>query len=365
MSLNRIVLSAGGTGGHIFPALAVADELRSRSPRIEILFIGGDKGPERRLAEKSGLRFVSLPARGVLGKRFAPISSFGWLIRSLRKCRRVIRDFDPEVVLGFGSYAAFMPVFWATVKGKTSAIHEQNAQPGLTNKILGKRVKRVFVSFPETASYFKEEKVIVTGNPVRKDLISLRHSEPHSKGQKESGHVLILGGSQGARGINDAILRVLTSFRDQNILIWHQTGWLDFDRVKAEYQSLGCDPGQVTAFIDNMATAYAWADIVVCRAGASTLTELAVIGKPSLLIPFPFAVNEHQLRNAKLMEKAGAAIVVEQKYIQDIDLSQMIIDLISVPGKLQEMALKAYNMGNPGAAEKIVDELEDMRSEKT
>lgn len=361
MTLDRVVMSAGGTGGHIFPALAVADELRSRNPQIEILFVGGDKGPEKRLADKAGLPFVSLPARGVLGKGFSSVSSFWWMIRSFWKCRQVFRDFEPEIVFGFGSYAAFMPVFLATMKNRPAAVHEQNAQPGLTNKILGKRVNKVFVSFPQTADYFQEGKTIITGNPVRKDLICLRQ-RLQGKEKRNQGHVLVLGGSQGARGINDGVLRVLTSFRKQDIFIWHQAGWLDFDRVKAEYQRLNCDPRQVTDFIDDMASAYEWADLVVCRAGASTLNELAVVGKPSLLIPFPYAVNEHQLRNARLMETAGAAIVVEQKHIEGIDLAQVIIDLMSIPGKLQEMAVKAYNMGNPWAAKKIVDELEGMRS---
>lgn len=362
LTLHRIVLSAGGTGGHIFPALAVADELRSRFSEPEILFIGGDKGPEKRLAGQAGLPFVSLPARGVLGKKFGAFQAMWCLVQSFWRCRKIFKDFSPEIVLGFGSYAGFMPVFSASMKGISTAIHEQNAQPGLTNKILGKRVDKVFVSFQETAGYFQKEKVVVTGNPVRRELIRLRERFEERKRLSGQVHVLVLGGSQGARGINDAIIGSLLFFQASYIDLWHQAGQADFERVKTEYQRRDCDSSRVTAFIDDMAAAYDWADLVVCRSGASTLTELAVVGKPGLLIPFPYAVKEHQLYNARLMEEAGAAIVVEQKYLHEIDLSQVINDLATMPGKLQEMAVKAYTLGNPWAATMIVDVLAKMGS---
>lgn len=354
--MQRVVLSAGGTGGHIYPALAVADELRRVDSSCQLLFIGGTKGPERRLAEKEGLAFEALPVKGVLGTGIRSVGSMYSLARSLLRCRSIYRSFKPDMVLGFGSYAGFVPVLLASWQKIPCAIHEQNSQPGVTNRILGKRVDRVFVSFPDVQGFFQPEKTRITGNPVRSKLISLRQKEK-SYVHQSLGHVLIVGGSQGARAINEAVMGSLSQFQTHAVRLMHQTGQADFERVKEAYQRHGFDDSLVLPFIDDMAGAYDWADLVVCRAGASTVAELTAIGRPSVLIPFPYAVHKHQLTNARLLENNGAAIVLEQSYLSEINLARVVSDVLAVPEKLQEMGAAARALGRPQAAAELVADL--------
>ena len=360
--MKRVVLSTGGTGGHIFPALAVAEALRERHPDIDILFIGGSFGQEGRLAKKAGLEFRALPARGVLGRGLRSAASVVWLSRSLLKCWFIYRRFKPDLVLGFGSYAGFVPVLLGTWLGLPAAIHEQNNRPGMTNRILGRRVNRVFLSFPDEKGYFDPEKVLVTGNPVRKSVLRVAEEEKRYTHQKGC-NLLVFGGSQGASAINAAMIKALPALASLGIKIVHQSGEAELERMKQAYGQHGFDQSEVVPFIDNIAAMYAWSDLVICRAGASTLAELTVVGRPSILIPFPYAVHEHQLTNARFLEQAGAAIVLEQSYLDGINLAQVIGDLLALPRQLQEMGRAAKRLGQPGAVDSIVDALEELSSE--
>lgn len=356
--MQRLVISTGGTGGHIFPALAVIEEIQSRPRESRILFLGGEQGPEKEMAQKYGIEFIGLPAKGVLGKGLRLIRTAGCLILSIFKCLAIYSRFRPDVVLGFGSYAGFVPVLLASLKKIPAAVHEQNSTPGVTNKILGRRVTKVFLSFPDKDSYFDASKVTVTGNPVRKGFEDIREKEkPYL--YNFMGSVLILGGSQGATAINEAVLQSLPTFKSEEVQILHQSGKTDYERVLKAYCEHGIQ-GNVYAFIEDIVAAYQWADLVVCRAGASTVAELTTAGRPSVLIPYPYAVQGHQLSNAKRLEDAGAAIVLEQSYLEHINLGKVVKDLLAVPQKLQTMALKAKELGNPEAARKIVDELIEM-----
>jgi UDP-N-acetylglucosamine--N-acetylmuramyl-(pentapeptide) pyrophosphoryl-undecaprenol N-acetylglucosamine transferase len=352
--LKRVVITTGGTGGHIFPALAVAEKIREQNPDCKICFLGGESGPEAALARKAGLEFKGLPARGVLGRGIRSLATVFWLSQSLIKSFLFLRSFKPEVVIGFGGYAGFVPVLVARWMGLPTAVHEQNSLPGVTNRILGKRVDRVFLTFPDEHGFFPEDKVILSGNPIRGEIVSLAAKETlsHAMGKR----LLVLGGSQGARAINQAVTDCLSQLKTQGIEIWHQTGKRDFEEVNKVY-ARKYPQAKVEPFIEDMAKAYAYADLVLCRSGATTLAELCAAAKPAILVPFPYATHNHQLTNAKVLERAGAAMVLVQSYLEEINLAQVIEDLLCAPDKLEKMARAARSLARPNAAEIIVEEL--------
>ncbi len=352
--LKRLVITTGGTGGHIFPALAVAEKVREMRPECEVIFVGGEYGPEKRLAEKEGLQFMGLPARGIMGRGFKSVGALLRMGRSLLKALSLLRRFRPDAVLGFGGYAGFAPVLAGKWLGIPTAIHEQNSLPGMTNRVLGKRVDLVFLSFPDSYRQFDPKKVRVFGNPVRKavsESFKLRKSTGRGK------NLLVLGGSQGARGINQAVIACLAELREQGVKIWHQAGEQDFEEVNQKYEQVH-PQARVDKFIEDMAEAYAFADLVLCRAGATTLAELCMAGKPSVLVPFPYATHNHQLNNARYLEDAGAAMVLMQSYLEEVNLATLIGDLFGARQKLADMAASAKTLGNPNAAADILQELE-------
>ncbi len=361
--MDRVVLSTGGTGGHIFPALAVAESIRESFPRAELLFLGSEHGPEGRLAREAGIAFVGLPARGILGRGLRSLGSIWWMVRSMTRCWRTYARFQPHIVVGFGSYASFVPVLLAAWKRIPTAVHEQNAYPGVTNRVLSKRVQRIFLTFPDDQGWFDPKRVRVTGNPVRTTLIDLPDKDKTYTHQ--SGHnVLVLGGSQGAQAVNEAMVQAGPRLASEGVHILHQAGERHFQEVCRQYERYSSSRVQVVPFISDMAQAYAWSDLVVSRAGASTVAELTVIGRPSVLIPFPFAAHQHQLQNAKLLEKAGAALVVEQSYLPEVDLGDMILNLLALPEKLMAMGRAARELGQPAATRTIVQELEELAAEQ-
>lgn len=352
--LKRLVITTGGTGGHIFPALAVAEKVREMRPECEVVFVGGEYGPEKRLAEKDGLQFVALPARGIMGRGFKSAGALLRMGRSLLKALALLRRLKPDAVLGFGGYAGFAPVLAGKWLGIPTAIHEQNSLPGMTNRVLGKRADLVFLSFPDGYGLFDPQKVRVFGNPVRQ-AVSLSFKRRASTGRGKN--LLVLGGSQGARGINRAVTACLAELREQGVKIWHQAGEHDFEEVNKKYEQV-YPQARVDEFIEDMAEAYAFADLVLCRAGATTLAELCMAGKPSVLVPFPYATHNHQLNNARYLEDAGAAMVLMQSYLEEVNLATLIGDLFGAKQKLADMAASAKTLGNPNAAADILRELE-------
>ena len=354
--MTRIILTTGGTGGHIFPALAVAEALRRHSPRADILFVGGS-GPEGELATKAGLPFVGLPARGVFGRGFRALAAPVWMARAFALAVRLIGRTRPDVVAGFGGYAGFIPVAAARLMGVATAIHEQNSVPGVTNKILGRVVDRVFVTYPDTDRAFPPEKTLRLGNPIRLGIAAPSHA-PRLVGSRR---LLVLGGSQGARAINDAVLAMLSRLLDAGVKVRLQTGRIDFDRVGARVDALlagrhhtGGEPEVVIEnFIADMAEAYGWADLVLARAGATTLAEVTAAGKPSLLIPFPFATHDHQSVNAAFLAAAGAAEVIAQHDLVHFDLAATVTGLLDDPDRLAHMGAAAAAAALPDAADRI------------
>ncbi len=365
--MKRAVITTGGTGGHIFPALAVAQALRARHPEAEIVFVGG-KGPEGVLARKLGLRFLALPAKGIFGRGARGAVEGILSTRSLFLAMSFLRSFKPQVVAGFGGYAGFFPVLAARLMGVRTAVHEQNSIPGVANRILGRFVDRVFVTYPDEAGVFPAAKTLATGNPVRHDIAAMWSMSASPAG--EGRNVLVLGGSQGARAVNTAVLEALPALLDQGMRVTIQTGRADFERV-AEAAAAVADrrreagtarPGELVIenFIEDMAQAYAWADLVIARSGATTLAEITSAKKPAILVPFPFATHDHQTVNASFMARAGAAVLVAQKDLDPAGLVRLATELFGAPDRLAAMAEAAGKLAAPRAAETIARELSEL-----
>lgn len=354
MSLNRVILTTGGTGGHIFPALAVAEELRRRNPRIKLLFLGGS-GPEGELARKHGIEFQELPAKGIMGRGLSGLlSGIGWLATGLPKARAAVKRFGPDTVIGFGGYAGFCPVLAAALAGIPTAVHEQNSVPGVTNKVLGKFVTRAFLSFPDVLGVFPAGKTTLTGNPVRRDIADVAERR---KMRTPGRHVLIVGGSQGAHPLNEAVLDALPMLMETGVTLVHQTGKTDFQRVRSFYESLEADPDQTHAFIEDMASQYARADLIVCRAGASTVFEVAAAGVPAIFVPFPQATNDHQTMNAKAIADTGAALLLPQKGMSGASLGGLVLEMLGDAGRLSAMETAARSFSKRDAAADIAEGL--------
>ncbi len=378
--MKRIVLATGGTGGHIFPALAVAEEIRTNNPNCMILFMGSSYGPEADIIAKAGYNFVGLPVRGVVGRGIKGIGATCGLALGIVRALRVLSKVKPEFVLGFGGYAALAGVMAGWIKGIPTGIHEQNAFPGRTNRLLAKLVTRVFLSMP-VQSGFDASKTLLVGNPVRGGIkqVGLERNRiacEQNPSVCEAEHLLdtttpmrllVMGGSQGAKAINESIVAALPKLMEAGIEIWHQTGMANYTEIRDAYRKAGADSARVEAFIEDMQQAYVWADLAVCRAGGSSIAELAVAGVPSLLVPFPFATHNHQLHNAKCMEAAGAAQVIEQNvfYGPHGNLQRLIdaiLGLASNKTALHNMMGKCFLHAKPDAATLIVDEMEVLLS---
>lgn len=365
--MKRVIVTTGGTGGHIFPALAVAEEIRSRDHTATVLFMGGKYGPEGDIAAQAGIEFIGLPVRGFFGRGFAMLGAGFGMLRGLTKAVIVMRRFKPDAVIGFGGYAAFAGVMAAKYVGVPTAIHEQNSIPGVANKILARRVDRLFVSLPDVRAVFPEEKTIFTGNPVRAAIAAMaRDGERFFRSEREIGkRVLILGGSQGARAINDCVITNLTALIDKGMTLWHQAGAADCERVKDAYRKNGGEKMRVDGFIKDMAAAYAWADVVVCRAGATTIAELAAAGLPAIFIPFPAATHDHQTHNARYMTAVGAAELMPQAKIEPSRgnpalLVERLEALFADPDKIRAMGEVAHSLARPEAAATLVNAMEEL-----
>lgn len=349
--LERVILTTGGTGGHIFPALAVAEELKAVNDKVRILFVGGKYGSEKQAAEKAGLEFAAVPSAGVLGRGLKGVAAAFRLGTGVLRAVHLLGRFRPQVVVGFGGYASFPATAAAVLRRIPTAVHEQNSIPGMVNKVLGRYARKVMVSFPGSARYFDAGKTVHTGNPVRKSIQGIDRT-----GKEPGRHLLVLGGSQGARSVNTAVVQGLGKLRDAGVSITHQTGDKDFERIRAVYSEEGWG-AEVVPFIEDMAGAYGRADLVLCRAGATTAAELTAAGLPSVLVPFPQATHNHQYHNAKHLADVGAAVIVEEKDMPAKDPIDDVVHLLNDAEKRQSMGRAAAELGRPRAGAEVVQEL--------
>lgn len=364
--MKRVIVTTGGTGGHIFPALAVAEEIKSRYRDATVLFMGGKYGPEGDMAAQAGLEFVGLPVRGFIGRGVRMLGAGVGMLRGLTKAIIVMRRFKPDAVIGFGGYAAFAGVMAARHVGVPTAIHEQNSISGVANRFLSRRVDKVFVSLPDVKGDFPEDKTLFTGNPVRAVIADLVSDSDSERDTREIGkRVLVLGGSQGAKAINDCVIANLNAFIDSGMLLWHQTGAADFERVREAYRKHGGEKMRVDGFIKDMAAAYEWADIVVCRAGATTIAELTCAGLPAVFIPFPAATHDHQTHNARQLTAVGAAELLPQAKLEQGKgnpalLLERLEALLGDAEKLRGMSEVARSLARPEAAAALVNAMEEL-----
>lgn len=404
--MQRVILTTGGTGGHIFPALAVAEEIRRKYPEASILFMGGEYGQEADLAVKAGLDFVGLPVRGVMGRGIRGVGAAFAMLGGVYKALGIMRKTRPEIVLGFGGYAAFAGVLAARIAGIPTALHEQNSYPGMTNRLLGKIVDKVFLSMPDIAGVFPAQKRLVVGNPVRSGIVELyerrkaekaqseeqsgsgtsyyggvdgpspfdvaaRRNQPEAEAQEHKPaaeehsvtperpfHLLVMGGSLGAKAINDCMAATAPALLERDVQIRHQTGRADYERMRAAYRDLGGEKLLVEPFIADMTEAYRWADLVFCRAGASSLSEITVAGLPAILTPFPQAAQDHQRHNARFLVTEGAAVLLEQEEIvrNPALLPECVLALKADKQRLCAMAGQSFALARPYAAATLVDE---------
>ncbi len=351
----KLLIAGGGTGGHLFPGIAIAEELCRRDSSHQVLFAGTQKGVEATVLPKRGYPVQFISISGFSGKSFfekmktlflIPLSFFqSWVI---------LREFKPDIVLGVGGYASFPVLFVAFLLRIKTAIQEQNFQPGLANSLLSRFVRRIFVSFEATQAFFPPEKVLVTGNPVRK--FKMKEIPSNKKFT-----IFILGGSQGSHSLNRALLEALPYLEPvkNEIHLIHQTGKGDYDWVRTTYFEHHWEggEGEIYDFIEDMDEMYSRADFIICRAGASTVSELSLLGKAVLFVPFPFAAHNHQEENAKLLEKEGAARLLLDWQLNGAIVAKEIKFALEHPRELEEMRKKIVPFSRPYATQTIVNEL--------
>lgn len=360
----RIVITGGGTGGHLFPALAVRAALAARRPEAQILFVGATGGVESTVLPRLGHAFRALEVHQVKGRGWrGQMEALLRLPSAVRQAAHHLRECGAQVVLGVGGYASFPTVLAARILRIPTVIHEQNAYPGLANRWLGKLASAVAVSFEAAAAFFPSGRVTVTGNPVRPEIRPGHAAEARRQFllSAERFTVLVFGGSQGAHRINVGMTEALPRLSGQRdrIQFLHGTGERDLAQVRLAYGEGGFQ-ARVEAFFPDMAMAYAAADFVIARAGASTIFELAAVGKPALLVPYPYAANDHQRLNAEVMVKAGAAWTVPDAYCDGQRIAASLQAALEKPELLTRMGEQARRLARPDAALRIVDLLEQV-----
>lgn len=348
------LIAGGGTGGHLFPGIALAQEVLTRHPDNEVLFVGTARGLEATVVPREGYRLELIDVSGLKGKGAKGLAQgLARVPTAMFQAWRLLRREKPQVVIGVGGYASGPVVLMAALMGIRTAVQEQNALPGFTNKVLGRVVDSVFVAFPEAETHFARRKVHLLGNPIRRALLDnyLAHRTPQPRFT-----LLVTGGSQGAHRLNEIVVEALRELGElaKGWQIIHQTGANDRDTVQAAYDELGLD-ARVQAFIDDMPAAYAQADLVVCRAGAATLAELTVARKASVLVPFPYAADNHQEVNARSLVDAGAALMFRERGLDGKKLAQALRELHASPERREEMERQSARLGRPEAAREIAD----------
>jgi len=353
----RLLLAGGGTGGHLFPAVAIAERLKESDPEAMIHFVGTQKGLEAKVLPTLGWPLSTIDIGGFVGKSLGTkLALAPQLIKSIRQSMRLLEEFRPDVVIGVGGYASGPVGVAARLKGIPFILHEQNAWPGLTNRLLSRWADKICISFPEAAQAFPEGKTVLTGNPPRQGMEQCP-APPQGKPT-----LLVFGGSRGARAINEAMVAALRHMQDlrDRLLIIHQSGAKDLDKVRAEYAEAGWSSAEVLPFIDDMAAAYSKAHLVLCRAGATTLTELTACGRPAILIPYPHAAGDHQSANARALVVKGAALMVPQSELRGESLATLIRNMIYDHHQLVTMASAAKALGIQGAADSILKQCREV-----
>jgi UDP-N-acetylglucosamine--N-acetylmuramyl-(pentapeptide) pyrophosphoryl-undecaprenol N-acetylglucosamine transferase len=355
----RVLIAAGGTGGHIYPGIAVAKEIVRRYPDSEVKFVGTARGLENKLVPQAGFELLLIDSAGLknvgIGTR-----ARGLLVlpKSLRQARTLLRQFQPDVVIGAGGYVSGPVLLTASLMKLPTLVMESNALPGWTNRVLARFIDKAAISFEAALPFFRG-KGVVTGNPVRREFFEI----PVKQRDPTQLSILIFGGSQGAHAINEAMVAALPLLAEvkNQLRVTHQTGEADFEQVASGYPKAGWgEQAKVRKYIDDMVAAFTEVDLVICRAGATTTAELIAAGKASLMIPFPFAADDHQRKNAEAMEAAGAVTMILQQDLSPKRLASEIAGLVHKPEKVTAMEQASRALSHGDAAAKVVDLVEGM-----
>jgi UDP-N-acetylglucosamine--N-acetylmuramyl-(pentapeptide) pyrophosphoryl-undecaprenol N-acetylglucosamine transferase len=360
----KLIVAGGGTGGHLFPGIAVAEEFLSRDDSNQVVFVGSEKGIEARTIPQLGYNLELISAAGVRGKSsLAKLKGATMLLYGYAQSRKLLQQHRPDLVLGVGGYASLPMVLAAKGMNIPRFIHEQNSLPGMSNKVLSRIADKVFISLEESAKFFPKDSTLLTGNPLRRQILEMLISEKDtsSKNGDIEGefHLFIFGGSQGAHALNVALPQAvaqLSAEERRRLVITHQTGKDDHQQVTSAYQAINFK-ADVRPFIDDMATAYHKADLVICRAGATTIAEVTALGKPCLFIPFPHATDDHQRLNAEALLKKGACEMLLERDLNGTPLITTMSRLMNSPTELQQMGANAAGLARIDAARIIVDEM--------
>ena len=360
MNKRKILIAGGGTGGHLFPALAIGEEIKRREPNAIIHYIGSDFGLEAKVFPVKDVWHTLLPIRGlqrdinltsILRNALLPFR----IIKSLFKTKKLLNEFIPDIIIGTGGYASALPLYTASNIHKKIPIvlQEQNSYPGLTTRWFASNAKKICIAFKEPRLEFNSNTVL-TGNPVRKGI----GNGKKSNGLKEFNFsdkptIFLFGGSQGSSYLNSIISKIVSNFSNAGIQLLWQTGDIEYSK----YKSLESKNIRITPFVNNMAAAYAISNLLICRSGALTLSEITVCGKPSILIPFPYAAGDHQTKNAQSLVNAGAARILFEKSLEPHDLLHTVMNLIHNKKELKRMGIASNSLGKPNATNDIVNHI--------
>lgn len=367
----RVLLSGGGTGGHVYPAIAIANKIKEEHPEAEILFVGTQKGIESEIVPKYGYKLETVTVQGFKRKiDLDNVKRVFKLFKGLEQSRRIVKKFKPDVVIGTGGYVSGPVLFNSAISKVPTVVHEQNSFPGVTNKILSKMVTRVLTSFEDSHKRFPEEsrsKLTLTGNPVRKEILNARKSiaRRHLGISEDKKMVLCYGGSGGSEDINKAMKLVIENMVKDDVAFIFATGKYYYEEFSSEIDNLNLKPYQkVVPYLEDMANALAASDLVIGSAGAISLAEITALGKPSIIIPKAYTAENHQEYNAKSIENQGAGIAILEKDLTPQKLNETVFTLLGDKEKLIDMANSSKNIGKPEAIEIIYDEILKIYNEK-
>ena len=355
---KKFIIAGGGTGGHIFPAIAIADGLKQHQPNCEILFVGANGRMEMEKVPQAGYSIVGLDVVGLQRSLTPKNILFPFkVLKSLSQARKVIKDFKPDACIGVGGYASGPILFIAALSGIKIFIQEQNSYPGITNKILSKFAKKIFVAYDNLSNFFKPEKILITGNPVRKDIVATLplkkdaldffNLDPNKKA------ILIIGGSLGARTINESIEKNIDLLNNAGVQLLWQTGKFYYDAILERTKNVDVSNVKIHQFIKEMNMAYSAADIIISRAGALSISELCIVGKPTILIPSPNVSEDHQTKNAMALVNKNAAILIKDSEAKE-KLGETILNLLNDVNKQTELSANIKTLAKTNAANEIV-----------
>ena len=356
----RIVITGGGTGGHLFPGVALGQALLRTYPGSSVLFVGTGRSIDTATMDRLGLDIATIRCRGLKGAgRLARLRTLIGLPATVIAAARVLLRFKPDLVFGVGGYVTGPVVLAARLLGIPTCIHEQNSIPGLANRMLGRIAKKIFISLPGSERFFPAARTVLTGNPVRQEILAAaeKSATGPAADKQTKNTLLVLGGSQGAHRVNTLVLEALAGLLDElpeEFSVIHQTGADDYQMVAKGYEQLGIN-ARVAPFFQDMAEVYSRAGLVISRAGATTLAELMVMRKPAILIPYPFAADNHQEENGRLVVENKGARMFQEQELSGAILGHELMDLIKDSGRQRQLAVNIGRMAQPRATEKILD----------